>query len=139
MDLLGGTKRRVVLNQVEEKREEGERKEEEIEGMIKEELIRQWKKLKMKMAKAPGEVGIENEAKEIHVEVRYNRSQRGTLENNQEGLKNIWRTFGEREEELQKIGMKRIKQERERKKETDAGELIQKIKEDYIRFHVVGL
>lgn len=60
MELLGGTKRRIVLNLADEEKEEGERKDEEVEDITKKELMRQLKKLKI--AKAPGKDGIENEA-----------------------------------------------------------------------------
>lgn len=58
MDLLRGTVKREELRWEKEMSEEG--KEEETEDITKEEVIRHIKKLKM--AKAPGEDGIENEA-----------------------------------------------------------------------------
>jgi len=63
MELLGGTKERVVLEQEEEKKEaedKMERSEEEKEEIMKKELVKQLRKLKK--GKAPGENGIENEA-----------------------------------------------------------------------------
>lgn len=58
MDLLEGTRRRVVLELEGEKKEE-EEKEEEIQDITQEKLIRQLKKLKI--AKALRENDIENE------------------------------------------------------------------------------
>lgn len=84
MDLLGGIKRRVVLNQAEEEKEESERKEEEVEDITKEELIRQLKKLKK--TKALGEDGIENEA------WRYMSMEVGEVF--WKLIKNIWRKEG---------------------------------------------
>jgi len=62
MELLGGTKERVVLEEKKEKEETDkmERNEEEKEEITKEELVKQLRKLKK--GKAPGENGIENEA-----------------------------------------------------------------------------
>lgn len=59
MELLGGKEERIVW-QLEEREDESEEVEEEIQDISHEELVRQWKKLKME--KAPGEDGIENEA-----------------------------------------------------------------------------
>jgi len=63
IELLGGTKERVVLEEEKEKKEaenKRERSEKEKEEITKEELVKQLRKLKKE--KAPGENGIENEA-----------------------------------------------------------------------------
>lgn len=58
MELLGGTKERIILEQRDEEEKNEERKEEE--GIKSDELIKQLEKLKK--GKAPGENRIENEA-----------------------------------------------------------------------------
>lgn len=58
MELLGGTKERIILEQRDEEEENEERREEE--GIESDELIKQLEKLKK--GKVPGENGIENEA-----------------------------------------------------------------------------
>lgn len=81
MDLLGGTKRRVVLNQAEEEKEESERKEEEVEDITKEELAAE------EIEKGKGsEGGIENEA------WRYMSMEVGEVF--WKLIKNIWRKEG---------------------------------------------
>lgn len=59
MELLGGKEERIV-RQIKNREDELEEGEEEAQDISQEELVKQWKKLKM--GKAPGEDGIENEA-----------------------------------------------------------------------------
>lgn len=62
MKLLGGTKKRMIIEEKEERREkeEGiEKNGEETEKITREELMKQLKRLKKE--KVPGENGIENE------------------------------------------------------------------------------
>lgn len=62
MELLGGVKEKVIMEEEAEKREEekAEKDGEEKEEITRKELINQLRRLKK--AKAPGENGIENEA-----------------------------------------------------------------------------
>lgn len=71
MELLGGKEERIVWQLEEREDETGEaegEKEEGIQDITHEELLRQWKKLKME--KAPGKDGIKNKAqKYITIEI----------------------------------------------------------------------
>lgn len=60
MELLGGSERMVIFNLENENEEREEGKKERMQDITKEEII--WHLKKLKMAKAPGENEIENEA-----------------------------------------------------------------------------